>query len=170
MPRSPDYPDLTALFEDDGELAGWDLSTRETEADASGVAWIAESTKQQGGGQILYWEPGAPVKSFETRSPRFPASQVELVDDAVVWQEPDRVNDVLVVRRALLGCESAVVHLAQPWFNRKEKQHATNYLLEGASRDKILVGVVRSTSKPPYLKPFKLAAFPVPELPTECSP
>ena len=169
-PRSPDYPELEQTFAEGGALSEWDMVTREAEADEGGVAWIAESTEYQGGARIYYWDPDDGVLSMPTRSPRFPASQLELVDDAVVWHEPDRVNDVLVARRSLMGCDGAGVHLAKPWFNRKphDRRYASTFLLAGASRDQILVGLIRSIPRDPYMLPFKLAVFPVPDLPTSC--
>lgn len=169
-PRSPDYPSLQKAFGEGGALAGWDRFTREAVADSSGVAWIAESTEYQGGAAVYYWQPDGTVASLPTRTPRFPASQIELVDDAVVWQEPEQVNDVLAVRRSVLDCENAVIHVARPWFQSHpgKRRSSNSYLLMGASRTQILVGVLRSISRKPFLLPFKLAVFPVPELPSTC--
>lgn len=165
VPRSPDYPQLEAEFG-----PSWDRFTRAVDADSRGVAWIAESTEYNGGASIYYWEPGKPVASVPTRTSRFPASQVVLTEDAVVWAEPEQVNDVLAVRRSLMGCESAVVRVAARWFRerRYEERYAQSIQLAGGSENHVLVSVRRSIQKPPYALPFTFAVFELPGLPATC--
>ncbi|MBK5227864.1 MAG: hypothetical protein JJE05_05080 [Actinobacteria bacterium] len=139
-------------------------------ASGAGVAWIAEATEYAGGAYVFYWEPGSGVRRFATQAPEYPASRLELLDDSIVWEEPEDVNDVLAVRRSLLGCKGAVAHVAKPWFKTQpKKQHlASAYILLGASKDSALVMQYRAIPKPPYELSSKLAVFELPDLPAEC--
>lgn len=169
LPRSPDHPEFEDLFEPGGELQEWDLMTRSVQADSRGVAWVAEATEFAGGAFIFYWEPGVGVRFLPTRDVESPAARVELLRDAIVWEEPEEVNDVLAVRRGLLGCESATRRVAQPWLQKKGKRYRfTTFGMMGTSPDSVAVIQFRYLPKGAGPLPSTMGIFELPGLPKEC--
>lgn len=163
-PRSPQYPELATLFQRKGALQGWQLMTREVVADRKGVAWIAETPGVQGGGRIFYWEPGERVVSLRTKFDDFPASKVDFVGGAIVWEEPDRANNIFGADRKVFGCAPAVV----PLLPRSMVRGRTSVRLLGVSPEQVLIGIRRFTSDPlPRQDMVIISASSFP-MPTEC--
>lgn len=170
-PRSPDYPQLERLFAADGPLSEWDLSTRIAEADDEGVAWITEGACYGQPGGIFYWEPGREPSRRPEIDPEFPPLEVFLMNDAIVWNEPDVADDVFAVRRELLSCASAAVAIAKRWFKERYGRlggHAIDLL--GASDSEVLVSLQRSGGSNSGVGRQTLGIFSIPPLPTECRP
>ena len=168
-PRTSEHPELADLFKSDGPLSDWALSTRAVQADARGVAWIAEMPNQQAGGRVFYWEPDGEPISYPTRDEFFPANELMLAGSILVWGEPEAENQVFAVRRELLGCESATVSL----IDDSMKEGRTTVQLEGGSNTQTLVWLLRFGQDSTYSVKFAIVDFEqeTPSDPTEtCLP